>query len=133
MNFGNNTEEGAYHLSQPQTLIAPYLLPPNFGNIDDKGGLTLLQDANFLRIRIYLDLLQYSTLDQQAKDSNMMTRSIDEPNESMPKYHVDLLLSRNNLYELILNTNQSKKDVVLPQNTNGGLVKDVLKLLSHNK
>lgn len=42
-------------------MIPPYILPPEFGRTGDRSEVQLLNDKNFMKIRIYLDLLQYTS------------------------------------------------------------------------
>lgn len=50
-----------YHEGQ-QTTIPPFILGPDFFS---SGQSKVLNDRNFFRIRIYLDLLQYSSEEQK--------------------------------------------------------------------
>ena len=68
-----------------------------------------------------------------------ITRNIDQPDEgeASSKWHVDVLLSRSNSYELSMQQNSPGFDrdaqASFPANTNGALVQDVLKLLKSNE
>jgi len=50
-----------YHMCQVQNMIPPYIIPSDFGKGDDQAEIQLLNDKNFKRIRVYLDLLQYTS------------------------------------------------------------------------
>jgi hypothetical protein len=49
--------DGAYYLHQTQDQIPPYILKPDFGKSGDRAETSLLNDSNYMRVRIYLDLL----------------------------------------------------------------------------
>ena len=42
-------------------MIPPYIIPSEFGDESNQAEVQLLNDKNFMRIRIYLDLLQYTS------------------------------------------------------------------------
>jgi hypothetical protein len=63
----------------------------------------MLEDRNFSKIRIYLDLLQYTPMERKLaqdptkkKQGKNLNRDIDKERQ----WHLDVLLSRSNLYEL---------------------------------
>lgn len=86
-------------------------MPPEFGRTGDRSEVALLNDKNFMKIRIYLDLLQYTSEEQKqiaahnkgrGSSAQNIIRNIDQPDEGeeSSKWHVDVLLSRSNSYEL---------------------------------
>ena len=95
-----------------------------------------MSENNFMRLKIYLDLLQYAAEEQKqiaahnrgngASRTNSL-RNLDSSFEStdFPKYHVDVLLSRNNSYDILMVQNdqlKSQKMGSVPTNTNGAMV-----------
>jgi hypothetical protein len=73
----------------------------------------MLTDKNFIKIKIYLDFLQYTSEEQKqiqahnkgrGSSSVNQTRDIDQPeeDEEFPKWGVEVLLSKSNVYELLM-------------------------------
>ena len=105
------TEEYEYHLAQPKTRIPPFIVPPNFGK-DERQETYKLQDKNNMKVRIYLDLLQFFQEEEKQfmkhsqksfynhghKVTENITRNLDEEH----KWYVDILISKSNVYDLAI-------------------------------